>query len=65
MKRWTALLGLAVLFGSMTVSAAVSPSAGAIYAEGFASGADYQAAEERGMSASEYYNNAVVSTPGV
>lgn len=65
MKRFIALLSAAMLFASMTVSAADSPSAGAIYAEGFASSTDYQAAAERGMSAAEYYNNTVVSTPGV
>ncbi len=65
MKKFIALLGIGVLFTSTTVFAATSPSAGAIYAEGFASGTDQQAAAERGMSAGEYYNNTVISTPGV
>ncbi len=65
MKKFIALLGIGVLFTSTAAFAATSPSAGAIYAEGFASGTDQQAAAERGMSAGEYYNNTVVSTPGV
>ena len=59
MKKFIALLTAATLFASMTVSAAPSPSAAAVVssgAEGFAHAADQQA---------EYYNNAVVSTPGV
>ena len=68
MKKFIALLTAATLFASMTVSAAPSPSAAAVVssgAEGFAHAADQQAAAERGMTAAEYYNNAVVSTPGV
>lgn len=71
MKKWIALLSAATLFASMTVSAAPSPSAAAVVAsnaytaEGFANAADGQLAAARGLSAGEYYNNAVVSAPGV
>ena len=68
MKKFIALLSAAVLFSSMTVFAATSPSAGAVVAssgEGFAQQADAQAAAQRGLSAAEYYNNTVVSAPGV
>lgn len=58
---------------------AVSPSAGAVLTsakkavyetpayvkEGFENASDAQQAEARGMSAGEYYNNAIVSVPGV
>ncbi|MCM1202058.1 MAG: hypothetical protein NC312_12590 [Bacteroides fragilis] len=46
-------------------AAAVTTSAPAFVDEGFTSAVDAQAAEERGMSANEYYNNAITSTPGV
>lgn len=74
MKKFIALLTAATLFASMTVSAAPSPTAAAVVsssasasvsAEGFAKASDQQSAAERGMTAGEYYNNAVVSTPGV
>lgn len=72
MKKLIALLTAGVLFSSMTVMAAGSPSAEAVVAtstvaapEGFSNTSDYQAAAERGMSAAEYYNNAVTSAPGV
>lgn len=72
MKKFIALLTAATLFASMTVSAAPSPSAAAISAsgtsassEGFRNTSDESAAAARGMSAGEYYNNAIVSTPGV
>lgn len=38
---------------------------GAAYDEGFADVGDMYRAAEKGMSAGEYYNNAVVSTPGI
>lgn len=73
MKKFIALLSAAVLLSSTTVLAAPSPSAKAVVAsastqaapEGFAKASDAQAAADRGMSAVEYYNNTVVSTPGV
>ena len=74
MKKFIALLTAATLFASMTVSAAPSPTAAAVVSssasssvssEGFAKASDQQAAAARGMTAGEYYNNAVVSTPGV
>ena len=65
MKKFIALLGIGVLFTSTTVFAATSPSASAIYAEGFSSSADQQAAAERGMSAGEYYNKNVFYPPRV
>lgn len=65
MKKFIALLSASVLLCSATVSAA-SPSAQAVLASaGFSNASDAQAAADRGMSAGEYYNNAVVSTPGV
>lgn len=74
MKKFMALLTTSVLFASMTVSAAGSPSAAVVastaapaayVSEGFSSAADAQAAAARGMNAGEYYNNAIVATPGV
>lgn len=72
MKKFIALLTASMLFASMTVSAAESVTARAVVAsapeyteEGFNSSSDQQAAEDRGMSAGEYYNNVVTSTPGV
>lgn len=79
MKKLVALLATSVLFASMTVSAAGSPSAAVVAStapsapastpsyvgEGFTSAVDAQAAAERGMDAGEYYNNAITSTPGV
>lgn len=71
MKKLIALLTAGVLLSSMTVMAAESPSAKAVVAtapvaaEGFANVADEQQAAERGLSAGEYYNNAVTSAPGV
>lgn len=81
MKKLVALLATSVLFASMTVSAAGSPSAAVVASkatsalaqtsaptyvgEGFSSATDAQAAAERGMDAGEYYNNAITSTPGV
>ena len=70
MKKWIAVLSAATLFASMTVSAAPSPSAAAVSASGASSEgsrntADQEAASTRGMTAGEYYNNAIVSTPGV
>ncbi len=74
MKKFIALLSAATLFASMTVSAAPSPSAAAVVApsasnayaeEGFANAADGQMAAARGMSAGEYYNNVILSAPGV
>lgn len=92
MKKFVALLATTLLFASMTVSAAGSPSAAVVAskapaavkeapaaaapaavatsapaytAEGFHNAVDAQAAAERGMSAGEYYNNAITSTPGV
>lgn len=71
MKKFIALLSVAVLFSSTTVFAATSPSAKAVVAtvqaapEGFSNTSDAQAAADRGLSAGEYYNNAVTSTPGV
>lgn len=74
MKKFIALCAASLLFASMTVSAAGSPSAAVVastaapaayVSEGFSNAADAQAAEARGMSAGEYYNNAIVATPGV
>ena len=70
MRKLIALLTAATLFASMTVSAAPSPSEAAVSAsgassEGFRNTADQEAASTRGMTAGEYYNNAIVSTPGV
>lgn len=75
MKKFISLLAAATLFASLTVSAAPSPTAEAVVAsgapaaavstEGFAKASDQAAAAERGMTAGEYYNNAVVFTPGV
>lgn len=70
MKRMIALVSAAVMLCTMTAFAAGSPSASAVVAtaaaeEGFAHAADAQAASERGMSATEYYNNAVTQTPGI
>lgn len=73
MKKFVALLTASVMMASMTVCAAGSPTAAAVVAssspayasEGFHAAADQQAAAERGMSAGEYYNNAVVETPGL
>ena len=72
MKKFVALLAASVMMASMTVCAAGSPTAAVVassspaYAsEGFHVAADQQAASERGMSAGEYYNNAVVETPGL
>jgi len=72
MKKFIALLTASMLFASMTVSASESVTARAVVAsapsyteDGFNNSSDQQAAEDRGMSAGEYYNNVVVSTPGV
>ena len=72
MKKFVALLTASLMMASMTVSAAGSPTAAAVVAsqpayasEGFSEAADQQAAAERGLTAGEYYNNAVVATPGV
>ncbi len=72
MKKFIALLTASMLFASMTVSASESVTARAVVAsapsyteDGFNNSSDQQAAENRGMSAGEYYNNVVVSTPGV
>lgn len=72
MKKFVALLTASVMLASMTVSAAGSPTAAAVvassaaYAEdGFHAAADQQAASERGLTAGEYYNNAVVTAPGI
>lgn len=66
MKKFIALLSASVLLCSMVVSAAPSPSTEAVVSsQGFTNNADYKAAADRGLSAGEYYNNAVVSTPGV
>lgn len=73
MKKFMALFATSVLFASMTVSAAGSPSAAVVAStaapaytsEGFSAASDAQAAAARGMSAGEYYNNAIVATPGV
>lgn len=73
MKKFMALFVTSVLFASMTVSAAGSPSAAVVastapaayVSEGFADAGAAQAAAARGMSAGEYYNNAIVATPGV
>ncbi len=76
MKKFIALLSAAVLLSSTTVLAAPSPSAEAVVAstatatvqaapEGFSKASDASAAADRGLSAVEYYNNTVVSTPGV
>lgn len=65
MKKFVALLSASVLLCSFTVSAS-SPSAQAVLASaGFENAGDAQAAADRGMSAGEYYNNAIVNTPGV
>ena len=65
MKKFIALLSASVLLCSATVSAS-SPSAQAVLASaGFSDAGDAQAAANRGMSAGEYYNNTVVTTPGV
>lgn len=71
MKKFVALLTASVMMASMTVCAAGSPTAAAVVAssspasEGFSQAADQQAAAERGMSAGEYYNNAITETPGL
>lgn len=73
MKKFIALLTAGVLMASTTITvfAANSPSASAVVAtlpatqEGFAAGVDAQAAAQRGLSANEYYNNSVTSTPGI
>lgn len=73
MKKFIALLTAGVLMTAttMTAFAASSPSAQAVVAstvaapEGFSTSSDAQAAADRGLSAGEYYNNAVTSTPGV
>ncbi|MCM1135939.1 MAG: hypothetical protein NC400_10240 [Clostridium sp.] len=68
MKKLIALLTASMLFTSMTVCAAESVTARAVSAyasEGFSNAMDQQAAAERGMSAGEYYNNAITSAPGV
>ena len=66
MKKLIALLSVSVLLCSATAFAATSPSAQAVLASaGFVNAADAQAAADRGLSAGEYYNNAVTSTPGV
>lgn len=73
MKKFVALLTASVMMASMTVCAAGSPTAAAVVAssspayadEGFHAAADRQAAAERGMSAGEYYNNAITETPGL
>ena len=71
MKKLIALLSAATLLVSMTVSAAPSPSAEAVTATnaaveaGFANASQQEMAAARGMTAAEYYNNAITSTPGV
>lgn len=73
MKKFIALLtaGILMVSSTITVFAANSPSANAVVAsvaatqEGFAANADAQAAAARGLSASEYYSNSVISTPGL
>ena len=71
MKKLIALLSAATLLASMTVSAAPSPSAAAVTATnaaveaGFANASQQELAAARGMTATEYYNNAITSTPGV
>lgn len=90
MKRFIALLTASLLFTSMTVLAAESPSTSAVVkrektvsiqpppnaveasgaqpsyvSEGFANASDAQAAAQSGLSAGEYYNNAVSSAPGL
>lgn len=66
MKKLIAFVTAAVLLCSTSVFAAESPSAQAVLASaGFSSATDAQAAQSRGMSAGEYYNNAVTSAPGV
>lgn len=66
MKKFIALLSIATLLCSSTALAATSPTAQAVLASvGFSSSSDAQAAADRGLSAGEYYNNAVVETPGV
>ena len=65
MRKFIALLGTSVLLCSMTVSA-TSPSAQAVLASaGFQNASQAQEAADRGMTAGEYFNNAVVNTPGV
>ena len=72
MKKFIAVLSIAVLFSQTAVFAAPSPSAKAVVAstnpaasEGFSNTSDQQLAAERGMTAAEYYNNVVKSAPGV
>ena len=66
MKKYIALFAASMLFASMTVSASEPDSEVPSYLEdGFINSADQQAAQERGMSAGEYYNNVIMSTPGV
>lgn len=71
MKKFIAVLTASVLMASMTAFAADSPSAKAVVAsvaasdEGFTNGLDAQAAAQRGMTAGEYYNNTITSTPGL
>lgn len=74
MKRFIALVAVGALMASMTVCAGESVTAAAVVAssspaayaaEGFSQAADQQVAQERGMSAGEYYNNAVVSADGI
>jgi hypothetical protein len=72
MKKFVALVAASLMMTSITVSAAGSPTAAAVVAsqpayasEGFSNASDQQAAAEYGMSAGEYYNNVVVTTPGV
>lgn len=65
MKKFIAVLSASVLLCATTVSAA-SPTAQAVLATaGFSNAVDAQAAADRGMSAGEYYNNAITETPGV
>ncbi len=65
MRKFIALLGASVLLCSATVSA-TSPSAQAVLASaGFQNASQAQEAADRGMTAGEYFNNAVVDTPGV
>lgn len=80
MKKIIALLCATTLLISMPVLAAPSPDAGSVSGNstsasqasastavvaGFAKALDAQFAAARGMSAVEYYNNTVISTPGV
>ncbi|MCM1202172.1 MAG: hypothetical protein NC312_13180 [Bacteroides fragilis] len=56
----------AVVASTAPAAVSTAPAAAPAYTdEGFTSAVDAQAAEERGMSADEYYNNAITSTPGV